>query len=505
VGQEDLFGKAPRPRRGSPARSTSARGSEPRGVEPVPPEDSAEQADAPVDPAAPLADRMRPRTLEEFAGQEHLLGPGRVLRRAIEGDELPSMIFWGPPGNGKTSLARVIARRTGSRFVAHSAVLAGVREIRRVIEEARLHRKASGRRTILFVDEIHRFNRAQQDAFLPHVESGAIVLIGATTENPSFEVNSALLSRTRVFVFEPLGDDAIRALLERALTDTERGLGGRGIAVEPAALDHLVRLANGDARVALNGLEIAVTLATAEAPGTPVTVALAEEAVQRRMLLYDRDREEHYNIISALHKSLRGSDPQGGLYWLARMLEAGEDPLYIARRLVRFASEDVGMADPQALAVANAAKDAVHFIGLPEGKIALAQAVVYLAAAPKSNALYAAYGKAAEDALQTRAEPVPLHIRNAPTRLMKELAYGRDYHYDHEFDDAVAPQDYLPDNLKGRVYYTPTSRGFEAEVQRRLAEVEKRRDAAKKQAGGPASPSAGGAKPPRRSDGDPSP
>jgi putative ATPase len=444
---------------------------------------------------------MRPRTLDEFVGQEHLLGPGRVLRRAIEGDDLPSMIFWGPPGNGKTSLARVIARRTGSRFVAHSAVLAGVREIRQVIEEARVHRKASGRHTILFVDEIHRFNRAQQDAFLPHVEAGTVVLIGATTENPSFEVNSALLSRTRVFVFEPLSDAEVRTLVERALADEERGLGGRGLRVEAEAVEHLVRMANGDGRMALNALEIAANLATAGAEGAggpaeaavAVTVAHAEEAAQRRMLLYDRDREEHYNIISALHKSLRGSDPQAGLYWLARMLEAGEDPLYIARRLIRFATEDVGMADPQALVVATAAKDAVHFIGLPEGKVALAEVVVYLAAAPKSNSVYRAYDRAAEDANETRAEPVPLHIRNAPTGLMKGLGYGRGYRYDHDFEEAVAPQDYLPENVRGRTYYEPTARGFEAEVSRRLDAVEKARGG---KGGPPAPPSTPKPRPP---------
>ncbi len=421
-------------------------------------------------PEAPLADRMRPRTFEELVGQDALLAPGRPLRVAIERDLLQSIILWGPPGTGKTTLARVIAQVTRAHFIAFSAVLAGIKEIKAVMAEAEQARRQMGRRTILFVDEIHRFNKAQQDAFLPRVEVGDIVLIGATTENPSFEVNSALLSRSQVYVLEPLSPEATLDILRRALTDGERGLGREAVDVEPSALDAITRFANGDARTALNLLEAAVRAAPAAVGGGRrlVDTAFVEMVAQRRMLLYDKGGEEHYNLISALHKSMRNSDPDAALYWLARMVEAGEDPLYIARRLVRFASEDVGIADPQALLVAVAAKDAVHFIGMPEGNTALAQAVVYLSTAPKSNALYVGYQQAAADALHDLAEPVPLHLRNAPTKLMKQLEYGKGYRYAHEEPDAVAAMDCLPGRVRGRRYYRPTERGFEKEIKRRL-------------------------------------
>src|SRR6267143_941670 len=417
-------------------------------------------------PPGPLADRMRPRTLDEVVGQEHLLGPGRVLRAALERGELHSMILWGPPGSGKTTLASLMAHVMGAHFVAFSAVLSGVKEIRQVVAEAETERARRRQRTILFVDEIHRFNRAQQDAFLPHVEKGTLVLIGATTENPSFEVNSALLSRCRVYVLRPLGEPEVIEILRRALADRERGLGAAGVSVADDALAHIARLANGDARAALNVLELATQLAA----GGTITAATIREAGQRRTLLYDKSGEEHYNLISALHKSLRDSDPDAALYWLTRMLEAGEDRLYLARRLVRFASEDVGNADPGALTLTLAAKEAYDFLGDPEGELALAQAALYLALAPKSNAVYVAYNEAKEDVSQRPAEPVPLHIRNAPTRLMKDVGYGAGYQYAHDAPGARVDQQDLPDSLRGRQYYRPTDRGLEAELGRRLAE-----------------------------------
>ena len=426
-------------------------------------------------PTAPLADRMRPTNFDELIGQDDLLGRDRPLRHAIERDTLQSLILWGPPGTGKTTLARVIAAMTKSRFVAFSAVLAGIKEIRAVMAAAENDRRRGARRTILFVDEIHRFNKAQQDAFLPSVEAGDLVLIGATTENPSFEVNAALLSRSQVYVLRPLTVPDITTLLTRALTDETRGLGGHDLQVDAAALAAIARHANGDARVGLNLLELgaAAALARAAKAGDTRTarldLELASDAMQRRALVYDKDGEEHFNVISALHKSMRNSDPDAAVYWLARMVEAGEDPLYIARRLVRFASEDIGNADPQALVVAMAAKEAVHFIGMPEGNTALAQATVYLASAPKSNALYTAYARAAADAHRDVAEPVPLHLRNAPTRLMKQLDYGKGYRYAHDEPDAVAAMDCLPPSLQGRQYYVPTTRGFEKEIGRRLS------------------------------------
>jgi len=416
-------------------------------------------------PAAPLATRMRPRTLDEFVGQAHLVAPGRVLREMIERDELQSLIFWGPPGSGKTTLARIIAERTNAAFVPFSAVTEGVPRVRQIIAEADERLQKTGRRTILFCDEIHRFNRAQQDAFLPHVEAGTVILIGATTENPSFEVNSALLSRSRVLVLDRLDEAGLRTICERALAESERGLGALGLVVDDDALELLAYAADGDARGALAALEVAASMVGA---GGHITRAGAAEAIPRRYARYDKSGEEHYNLISALHKAVRGSDPDAALYWLARMLDGGEDPLYIARRLIRMATEDIGLADPRALSVAVAAKDAYHFLGSPEGELALAEAAVYLATAPKSNRVCEAFGRAKELARETPAEPTPLHVRNAPTRLMKELGYGAGYRYDHREPDAYAPQDYLPESLTGRRFYEPSGRGFEAEIAKRL-------------------------------------
>jgi putative ATPase len=396
---------------------------------------------------------MRPRTLDEFVGQEELLAPGKPLREAIDRDLLQSIILWGPPGTGKTTLARIIAETTRAQFVSFSAVLSGMKEIKDVMSGAERLRRATGRRTIVFIDEIHRFNKAQQDAFLPRVEAGDTVLIGATTENPSFEVNAALLSRSKVFVLRGLTADEIATILRRALSDPKRGLGLDRVEIDDATLLAIAGYANGDARVALNVLELSVAAAPLADGSRAIDLRLVEDIVQRRALLYDKAGEEHYNIISALHKSMRNSDPDAAVYWLARMVEAGEDPLYIARRLIRFASEDVGNADPQALGVAVAAKDAVHFIGMPEGNTALAQAAIYLAMAPKSNAVYVAYTRAAEDAHRSVAEPVPLHLRNAPTKLMKDLDYGKGYRYAHDEPEGVADMPCLPPSLEGRRYY----------------------------------------------------
>jgi len=417
----------------------------------------------------PLAERMRPRTLEEYVGQEHLLGEGKPLRLAIERDDAASMIFWGPPGTGKTTLAKIVAQRTEASFIEFSAVLSGIKEIKQVMVEAE---KAAGfgSRTILFVDEIHRFNKAQQDAFLPYVERGTIRLIGATTENPSFEINAALLSRCRVYTLVGLSEAQVIGLLSRALKDSERGLGESGIEADEEALATIAAYASGDARNALNALEVAARLAEGRGEKA-LTKAIAAEAMQRKMLLYDKKGEQHYDVISALHKSVRNSDADAALYWLGRMLEAGEDPMYCARRIVRMAIEDIGLAAPEALNLCLSARDAMHFLGQPEGGLALAQAVVYLALAPKSNAVYTAYGAVQADIQKTAAEPVPLHLRNAPTKLMKELDYGRDYQYAHDVEGRVADMECLPASLANRRYYMPTDQGREKMLGQRMEEI----------------------------------
>lgn len=416
---------------------------------------------------APLAERMRPATLDDVTGQSHLTGEGGLIRNALKTGRVFSMILWGPPGCGKTTLAGILAAETQSHFVQISAVLSGVKEVRAVIEEAKKIRQIRRKQTLLFVDEIHRFNKSQQDAFLPHVESGLITLIGATTENPSFEVIAPLLSRCRVVTLKPLDEAAVEAVIDRALTEPERGLGRLKLTIDPAARAHLVRIADGDARAALNSLEVAAHIARSDGRDVidPETI---ERAMLKGALRYDKSGEEHYNLISAFHKSLRGSDPDAALYWLARMLSAGEDPIYVARRMVRFASEDVGNADPYALQVAMNATEAYRFLGSPEGDLALAHAAAYLATAPKSNAVYAAYNDALKTATEAGSLPVPLHIRNAPTGLMKELGYGKDYRYAHDFPEGFVPQEYLPDALRGRIFYHPSGRGYEKTIKQRL-------------------------------------
>src|SRR6202167_609879 len=449
-----------------------------------------------TDRSRPLADRMRPRTLNEYAGQEHLIGPGKALRAQIDRDDTGSIIFWGPPGTGKTTLAKIIASMTKAEIIEFSAVLAGIKEIKQPMADAQRARQY-GTRTIVFIDEIHRFNKAQQDAFLPHVEKGNIRLIGATTENPSFEINGALLSRCRVYVLQPLTEDQIVQLLKRALMDDEHGLGSMKVSASDDVLKKIASYTSGDARSAYNVLEVAAGLAQQSGTPAEITDDIVRDALQKRILLYDKTGEEHYNLISALHKSVRNSDPDAALYWLARMLEAGEDPLYVARRVVRMAVEDIGLADPNALALCMAARDAVDFIGMPEGNLALAQAVVYLALAPKSNALYTAYAEVQQDVEATAAEPVPLHLRNAPTSLMKGLGYGQGYQYAHDAENKVANMQCLPDSLRDRQYYHPTDEGVEKRIRERLEEIKRLRHPASQMSNrtsGPASEASAGKK-----------
>ena len=418
----------------------------------------------------PLASRLRPRNLDEFVGQTHLIGEGKILRRLIDGDNITSLIFWGPPGVGKTTLAKIIANKTHSAFIEFSAVTSGIKDIKTVMQQAEDNRKL-GEKTIVFVDEIHRFNKAQQDAFLPFVEKGSIILIGATTENPSFEVNNALLSRCKVFVLQSLRTEDLTALLKRAIKD-ERGFGNNKVNIPEEMITMIAEFANGDARSALSTLEMVILNADVDKSGTiTVTKETMEQCITKKSLLYDKNGEEHYNIISALHKSMRNSDPDAAVYWLARMLEAGEDPLYVARRVVRFASEDVGLADPRALEIAVAAYQACHFIGMPECSVHLTQAVIYMALAPKSNSIEVAYLKARKDAIAQLAEPVPLQIRNAPTKLMKELNYGKGYQYAHDSEDKLTNMQCLPDSLLGREYYTPTEQGVEVKCKARLEQI----------------------------------
>ena len=431
-------------------------------------------ADA-FDPKAPLAARMRPRTLDEFAGQEHLVGPGRILRKSIQSDQVPSLVLWGPPGSGKTTLARIIANATKAHFSPVSAVTSGVADLRRVVQEAQERKRATGQRTILFIDEIHRFNKGQQDAILPYVEDGTVTFIGATTENPSFEVVSPLLSRARVFHLKALEPQHLKRLIATALRDAERGLGALNLRLEPEAEAFLLTVANGDARTALNALELAASAAEVGPAGERlITLAIAEDAMQRRHLRYDRAGDEHYDTISAFIKSIRGSDPDAAVYWLARMLEAGEDPLFIVRRLVILASEDIGLADPNALVIAVAAQQAVHFLGMPEAHFALTEAAIYLAAAPKSNSALTSYAAAKADVEATLNQPVPLHLRNAPTGLMRALGYGKEYRYAHDYAGHQVEQQHLPDSLRGKRYYEPGSEGFEAEIAKRLRTWRKR-------------------------------
>jgi len=421
---------------------------------------------------APLAARMRPRSLDEFVGQAHIVGQGKVLRKAIELGQIPSIILWGPPGSGKTTLANIISKSTNSNFSPVSAVSAGVADLRKVIEEAKERRKLYQQKTILFIDEIHRFNKSQQDAILPYVEDGTVTLIGATTENPSFEVNTPLLSRSRVFVLNPLSDEDIRTIITTALKDKDRGLGSLGVEINENALKHMVIMSGNDARTALNALEMSATFTFPDENGKKIiTLETVEDALQHRTLRYDRAGDQHYDLISALHKCMRDSDPDATLYWLGRMLEAGEDPLYIARRIVRCASEDIGMADPQALVVAMAAQQAVHFIGIPEGNLALAEAAVYMATAPKSNSLYTAYSSVQREIKQGSNDPVPLHLRNAPTSLMKDLGYGKGYKYAHEFEGHYVEQQHLPDSMKGKKFYTPGMLGYERHISERLRQL----------------------------------